>query len=274
MRVARTLSVALAVLMVAQSLLGLALPHKYRDLDWIKATWFGNDSVTLVVAVPLLIAGLRGAARGSRRGLLLWLGMLGYGVYNYAFYLLGATLNVFFLIYVGAVVLAVIALITAMSAVDPVGIAAGFRPDTPARALGGCLVFIGVGLAMVWSWMWAAHVFAGHPTPVEPEAFQLVAALDLSVMVPALTVGGVLLWRRRPWGFVISSVAGIQGSLYLLVLSVNSVIAIQRGLAPAPAELPIWGTLLAVTSIATGVLLANAERHASGVARVGPGDRS
>ena len=46
-------------------------------------------------------------------------------------------------------------------------------------------------------------------------------------MVSALTVGGVLIWRRMPWGLVISAIASIQGALYLLVLSVNSVVAIN-----------------------------------------------
>ena len=111
------------------------------------------------------------------------------------------------------------------------------------RLIGGSLVFVGIGLSSVWLAMWAAYVFAGRPTPVEPEAFTLVAALDLSLMVPALTIGGVLIWKWEPWGFLIAAIASIQGALYLFVLSVNSAIAIQRGLADAPGELPIWGTL-------------------------------
>jgi hypothetical protein len=34
--------------------------------------------------------------------------------------------------------------------------------------------------------MWAAYAFAGRPTPIEPEAFKVVAALDLCLMGPAL----------------------------------------------------------------------------------------
>ena len=50
--------------MVIQAVMGLVLQTAYRDIDWIRATWFGNDWVTLVVAVPLLFAGLvRGAVR-------------------------------------------------------------------------------------------------------------------------------------------------------------------------------------------------------------------
>ena len=63
--------------------------------------------------------------------------------------------------------------------------------------------------------------------PLNPRRSSWVTALDLSLMVSALTVGGVLIWRRMPWGLVISAIASIQGALYLLVLSVNSVVAIN-----------------------------------------------
>ena len=264
---ARRLSELVAALMAVQASLGLALRREYRDVDWIVATWFGNDWVTLVVAVPLLVAGLARSTRGSLRARLIWLGLLGYAVYNYAFYLLGAALNVFFPLYVAAVVLAAVALIRALSATTPGAVAAGFSAGAPVRLIGGCLLFIGCGLAAVWIWTWAAHVFAGHPTPVEPEAFRLVAALDLSLMVPALTSGGALLWQRRPWGYVIAAIAGIQGSLYLLVLSVNAVVLISRGLSAPPGELPIWGTLLVITATATLLLLRHAGRADGGVER-------
>lgn len=109
----------------------------------------------------------------------------------------------------------------------------------------------------VWTAMWAAHVFAGRPTPVYPEAFRLVAALDLSMMVPALVSGGVLLWRRRAWGVVRAAIAGVQGSLYLAVLSINSLIAIERGLSTWPGELVIWDPLAAGTASVTLLLLAS-----------------
>src|SRR5688572_19998748 len=107
MRIGRRLSVVLLVVMSTQATMGLLFPAVYRDAEWIRATWFGNDLVTLTLAVPLLLMGLVGATRGSVRGLLLWLGMIGYALYNYAFYLFGAALNAFFPLYVAALVLAV-----------------------------------------------------------------------------------------------------------------------------------------------------------------------
>jgi hypothetical protein len=101
-------------------LTGLAFQAVYRDVEWIRATWFGNDWVTLIVAAPLLFIGLVRTAVGSVRGLLLWLCLIGYALYNYAFYLFGAALNAFFPLYVVALVLAVTVLILALSHIDTV----------------------------------------------------------------------------------------------------------------------------------------------------------
>ncbi len=65
------------------------------------------------------------------------------------------------------------------------------------------------------------------------------------------------LWRRNAWGYIVTVIAGIQGSLYLLVLSTSSAVAILRGLAEAPDELPLWKTLAATTTAVTFLLLAN-----------------
>ena len=257
MVVPRKLTLTLPALMITQSLTGLMAPQHYRDVEWIKATWFGNDWLTLVVAVPLLLMSTVGAQRGSARAFLVWAGAIGYGVYNYAFYLLGAALNVFFLLYVAAVVLAAVILIITLGRVDASAVPLRAPPAVPLRLIGGSFVLIGVGLAAVWIAMWAAYVFTGRPTPVDPDAFRLVAALDLSLMVPALVSGGVLLWRRRPWGVVLAAIAGVQGSLYLAVRSVNSLIALERGLAAWPGELVIWGPLAAVTGTVTVLLLWN-----------------
>ncbi|MDF3068648.1 MAG: hypothetical protein K0R38_4249 [Polyangiaceae bacterium] len=256
----RTLSLVLAALWTAQALLGLVLSGQYRDVAWIRATWFGNDLVTLVLAVPLLLAGVLRTGVGSRRAQLLWLGMLAYGAYNYAYYMLGAALNGFFPIYVLSLVLSVVTLIRLLTRLDGRLLAGLFRPGTPVRVIGGYLVFVAAGLSIVWLGIWAGYVFAGRPTPVEPEAFRLVAALDLSLMVPALGCGGLLLWRRATSGYLIATIAAVQGAFYLVVLSLNSAIAVVRGAVPPPGEVPIWGTLALCTTAAAALLLASVRR--------------
>jgi hypothetical protein len=254
-------------LIALQAVLGLVLQREYRDGPWMTATWFGNDWITLAAAVPTMTLALVRMRNGSPRWLLVWLGMLAYVAYNYCFYLFGAALNAFFPLYVAAILLATVLLIRALARIDAVSVVASFSTDTPVRAIGGYFTLVGVGLASTWLAMWAMYVFAGRPTPIEPEAFKVVAAVDLAVMVPALTCGGVLLWKRHSWGYIVAPIAGIQSSVYLFVLSLNSYIAIARGLATAPGELPAWGLLACATSAATMLLLAGVREPVPNVGR-------
>ncbi len=59
------LSTVLLALMLTQALMRLAVRAAYRDVEWIRTTWFGNDWVTLVVAAPLL--GTTGRALINKR---------------------------------------------------------------------------------------------------------------------------------------------------------------------------------------------------------------
>jgi len=256
------MAVGIIALVTLQAGLGLLLQREYRDVPWITATWFGNDWITLVAAVPTMTLALLGMRNGSPRWLLVWLGMLGYVAYNYCFYLFGAALNAFFPLYVAAVILSTVLLIRSLARIDVGSVTASFSTNTPVRIIGGYFAFVGVALASAWLAMWAAYVFAGRPTPIEPEAFKVVAGVDLAVMVPALTCGGVLLWKRHSWGYIVAPIAGIQSSLYLIVLSLNSYIAIDRGLVTAPGELPAWGLLACTTSAATMLLLAGVREPA------------
>lgn len=248
-------------LMGAQSALGLSFRDAYLDAPWIQTAWFGNDLITLVLGVPLTIAAMFYVRRGSIRGGLAWLGMLAYGIYNYAYYMLGVELNVFFPLYVAAFLAASFALILALIRVDVPGSVEYKGSPGLCRILGGYFLTVATGLTMAWTGMWAAHVMAGAELPVEASAFRLVAALDLALMVPVLSAGGLLLWRRRPWGIVIAGLAGVQSALYLLVLSTNTTLLMSKGAVEPPGELPVWGTLCLLTAIATGVLFSNVRGH-------------
>ena len=251
----QTASMTVCALMGVQAVLGLAFPERYRDVAWIRATWYGNDWVTLVVAVPLFVLVIRASSRGSPRGRLGVVGVLFYAAYNYAFYLFGAALNIFFPLYVGLLLLSTAALVMALRRLDPDVAALRLQRWTPVRAIGGYMLVVGAVLGSVWVGIWAAFIFAGRPTPIEPDAFQLVAALDLTLIVPALCVGGVWLWRHRPWGYVVATASTTQAALYLTVLAVNAVVARTRGLQGSQ-ELPLWSILAATMAAASLALFA------------------
>jgi hypothetical protein len=75
----------------------------------------------------------------------------------------------------------------------------------------------------------------GHPTGV-------VFATDLTLLVPGLLAGGMLLWQRQPWGFVLSAAMLIKGCTYGPALIAMSAFAASAGSGSDPFLL-LWVVL-------------------------------
>src|SRR5690349_1454428 len=142
------LSVLLAVIMTAASIGGLVIGGLYRDNTWSTAAFRGTDAATLALAVPTLLVALLLARRGRLGARLVWLGVLGYAVYDYAFYLFGAAFNDFFLLYAAALGLAVALLVFAVPRVLP---AVSAPTQGPARTVGGYLIVVGLMFGALWT---------------------------------------------------------------------------------------------------------------------------
>jgi hypothetical protein len=107
-----------AILAMLASVIGLFRPDVYRDAEIIRAAWRPNDAVTPLVAVPLFWWSSQRARDGSVRAKLVELRVLHYFLYDFAFYLFGATLNVLFPLYAATVALAFWAIVLAIRELD------------------------------------------------------------------------------------------------------------------------------------------------------------
>lgn len=243
---ASVLSAIIVALMAGAAMAGLFFPNLYQDNPLVSASWRGNDAVTLFVAVPILVAAITWALRGSRRGYLVWMGMLAYALYNYGFYLFGAAFNGLFLAYTALFALSGFAMVFGLAGLDTDALQQGFRDRTPVRIISAFMWAVAVFLGGFWTATSLGYLFHGQVPPMvtaTSHPTNVTGALDLSMVVSINLLGAVWLWRRRPWGYVLAAIANVKGAVYMLALSSATYSAVRAGTTDGVAQIALWGTI-------------------------------
>jgi len=251
------LSLFIAVLTFVAAVGGLVIQDLYRDNLFVTSGWFGNDLVTLVVALPILIIALILSVRGSQRAQLVWLGMLNYTLYNFAFYLFGAAYNRFFLIYAALFTLSIFALIFGLVGLDVKEISQKFRTKTPVKLISAYMLFVAIALGGFWISQALNFIFTGQVPQIIVTvngSTNVIAALDLSMVVSTFFLGAIWLWQRQPWGYVLGVIANIKGAVYTLALAAATISAASSGVADTTL-VPLWGFLSLGSLVASLFLL-------------------
>ncbi|MGZ4149359.1 MAG: hypothetical protein ACXVQJ_04910 [Actinomycetota bacterium] len=239
LRAAFTMSGVLVVVMVVASTMGLFVEDLYQEGPWAREALRGGDLVTLVLAAPLLLLSLVLSVRGSPRAQAAWVGMLAYGVYNFAFYTFGATFNDAFALHIAAFSLSVFALACAIPNLDRVAIAEAFGGARAPRTVGWFLAFVGIAQGGLWFFLLVNNVVTGDVMADIPVAGQhLVFALDLGLMAPSMVVAGVLLARRAPIGYLLGVAMALFGAVYQVNMMVAAVFQANADVAGVKAFAP------------------------------------
>ncbi len=259
-RIAYGLSAAVVFLMVVASAAGLFIDGLYQDGPWAREALRGGDLTTLLLAAPILGWSLTLSIRGSLLARAAWIGALAYGIYNYAYYVFGAAFNDIFLVHIALLTLSIGATALAVASLDVRAVAAAFRVGRAARWVGGFLVVVGSILGGLWVFLAIRFAVTGElMADIPADGIHLVFAIDLSLLVPALVVAGVLLWRRTGIGVVFGAVMTVMGLLYQVNLLVAGVFQANADVAGAKA-FPPEGIVLA-----TGFVLASAVLFAGAI---------
>lgn len=245
------------VLMLVQSATGMLFFGIYRDQEFALEAWRLNDPITFFIAFPLVVVSLGLAVRGSLRGHLLLLGGLQYALYNYAFYLFGAALNVHFLLYVALLVVSALALITGLSPLKMATIGKSMSPRMPVKLIASYMAIWASILGIAWIGQSLSFAFTGQIPGLGDDPFRLIAALDLSLVVTPVALGAVWLWKRRGWGLVLAVVLNVKGVVYSTLLVIGSLTGGTITEGGADGLLGLW-VFLALGSFGSLIgLLAN-----------------
>jgi hypothetical protein len=227
------LSVLLAGLLVVTSVAGLLFGSRglYTPDPQTLPTFLGQDGMTLLVGLPLLVGSLWLTRQGSLRGLLLWLGSLFSFAYSYAFYVLSPEFNVLYPLYLAIVSMSAYSGLFVLLSIDAEALQRRFSPRTPVRLAGGFLAVMAVVIAAKWLGMIVSDLTTGAiPARVD----QVVWPMDLVLAFPAMFWGGVWLWRRQPLGYLVAAPLLVKATTVGLTLVVNTWLVTRWGVPPDP----------------------------------------
>lgn len=166
----------------------------------------GADVVTLVVGLPLLAISTWLAFQGSLRGRLLLTGTFGFFLYTYMSMSMLTAYNALFLIYVALFSLSLFAFVLSMLGYDLSTLPQHFSERLPRGWIAGLMFLIGGFLSLAWLGKIVPPLFQATEPALENTTTLVIQSMDLGLIVPLAVVSGLLLLRRNPWGYLLTSV--------------------------------------------------------------------
>lgn len=235
-------SIIIMVCAVITSVGGIFFTGVYRDNELIISVMRANDIVTLFIAVPIMLISLFFTIKNSFKARLIWIGTLFYMFYNFMFYLYGVAFNRFFLLYILLFTASAYSIIFALIKTDVKLIANQFSLKTPTKLISGFMMFFSLLLGGLWVGMSMSYLFTGEiPQTVidsgNPTA--IVFATDLSVLIPAIVLGAILLWKKRDWGYALSTIMMVKATTYGTGLIIMGGIT-YYDIGTLDTMLPLW----------------------------------
>lgn len=224
---------------------GVSNKEIYRPFlnDTIVDFQYFQDLVSLMFA-PLLAWMIVLALRGSLRAIMVWMGIMVYVAYYYAFYGFDFVYTPFYPLYLALMGMSVFSLVGLLVAIDKERLAASINHGMPVR-----FIAIVLGMTLVFVPIWLAMVYQGIRTQ-QPQDTDLVLVLDLPYLIPACVLAASMIWRRKPLGYLISGPLLFKAAVSGLLLTGGELLKFQRGTAPAWEQLAMYVFLALVGSVA------------------------
>lgn len=183
-----------------------------QDSVSVAAQGIAQDIVTLALGVPLLIIALYLSLKGSLKGRLLLAGTLGYFLYTYVSYVFLWMYNPMFIVYVMLMSASFFGFTLTLMSVDIDNLSQAFDKKLPVRFLGGFQIFFAVAICLLWLGKIMPSITTGSvPAGLEHYTTLVIQGLDLGFIVPAAMLSGILLIKRKPFGYLLSSVIIMKG---------------------------------------------------------------
>ncbi|MEH7108508.1 hypothetical protein [Bacillus sp. JJ1764] len=185
-----------------------------------------QDYVTLFLGVPLLLISLYFSKKDFLKGRLILTGTLGYFLYTYVSYSFLSMYNRFFLVYVLLMSLSFFAFTLSIMSFNIPRLPEYFHEKLPRGLIGAVLIFVSTAFGILWMGKIAPSLSNGNPpVGIEHYTTMVIQALDLGFIIPIGLLAGILLIKRKPFGYLLASIITIK--LITLLTALTAMILLQ-----------------------------------------------
>ena len=231
----------------------------YFDTISSAAQQEGNDLITLTVGLPLLAISTLLAFRGSLRGRLALTGTLGFFLYTYMSMSVLSSYNALFLVYVALFSLSLYAFILSMMSFDLTDLPKHFSARLPRGWIAGLMFLVGGFLLLAWLGRIVPPLLQNQTPVLDNTTTLVIQAMDLGMIVPLAILSGILLLRRSPWGYLLTSVTLMKGVTLGLAVSAMAINMAQKGVAENIGIMIPFFVITLLNFLAAAVLLKNVD---------------
>ncbi len=225
------LSLIIAVLMAVSSLAGILYQSVIYPSAELLGTFMSNDVVNLFIGLPIIVGSMYLAMRKKLIGLLLWPGALFFVLYNYLVYVLAMPFNLAFLLDLVLVALSLYTIIALVASIDGESVKKKLVGKVHEKISG--VVLVGMGILFLFQVVGVMIVALANQTSIT--GTELALHVSDFLYSPALVIGGILLWRRKDFGYV--SGLGLLFQASMLFIGLIMFLIIQAVLMITPFAL-------------------------------------
>jgi hypothetical protein len=212
------LSIGAVVLAIIGNVIGMSVKNIYIKLTpAFLPQALAQDIASLAIVSPIWLILVILALRGSLRAYLLWVGVLTFTVYNYVIYTFSIPFGPLFLLWVAVFGLSLFALIGGVTAIDHKKVKGAFTCNRTTTVAAWFLIIT----AILFYFLWLSEDIPALLTGATPKSVidmdlptNPVHILDLGFFLPAVSITGVMLLKKKPLAYTLT-----PGGLVFLVLT-------------------------------------------------------
>jgi len=236
-------SLVLIILTAGVSGAGVVFTHSIYPDPETSMAFLPTDMVNLVLGIPMISVSLYLTRKHKLIGLLFFPGALLYITYIYITYLFGLQINILFVPYLILVILSLFTLTLVFMYMNGPQVRDKLKGQVPLRGSGYLLFAIGCIIVIFQ----AVSILRSVYNQVHPDRIMVAQWItDLVVGSPALLITGLLMIRRKMFGYMAGT--GVLLLMTVLFVGLIPVMIIEAALSGTAVKIPDL-LIIAVSSL-------------------------